>query len=57
MMGELFHVFGAMAERVSETSARLWTRHPLVFWFIAFLFFILSTVVLSLAIVTLLRRP
>ena len=54
MMGELFHVFGAMAERVSGCLARLWTRHPLVFWFTAFLFFILSTVVLSLAMVTLL---
>jgi hypothetical protein len=54
MVGELFHVFGAMAERVSGSLARLWTRHPLVFWFIALLLFILSTVVLSLGMATLL---
>jgi hypothetical protein len=57
LMGELFHVFGAMAERVSRSLARLWTRHPTVFWLVALSFFILSTVVLSLAMVTLSGRP
>jgi hypothetical protein len=57
MMGELFRVFEATAERVSGSLARLWTRHPMVFWLIAFSFLILSTVVLSLAMVTLLGQP
>jgi drug/metabolite transporter superfamily protein YnfA len=56
-MGELFHVLEAVAERASGFLTRLWTRHPLVFWLIAVSFFILSTAVLSLAMVTLLGRP